>query len=209
MKILFGGTFDPIHNGHIALARYISQQFNHHVSLLPLNGVPNYKKPPLASLTQRLAMLQLIANQYPEQIEIDYSEAGLTEYSPTVYTLQRLRQKYGNEMPFYFIIGGDSLVTLDIWDEWQKLFGLTNFIVAARPNYPLNKMSAELQQEVMPRITEDTQQRTANGRIIMTHFEPIELSSTMIRAHVARQTSIAGMVDGKIQEYINEQQLYR
>lgn len=209
MKILFGGTFDPIHNGHIALALYISQQFNHKVSLLPLNGVPNYKKPPQASLNQRLDMLQLIVNQHPEQIEIDYSEAGLTEYSPTVYTLQRLRKIYGNDVPFYFIIGGDSLISLDIWDEWQTLFELTNFIVATRPNYSLDNMSPELRHEVLPRLTENTQQPTTCGSIIMTHFEPIELSSTAIRTNIIHHHAITNMVDEKIKEYIYEHKLYQ
>lgn len=207
MKILFGGTFDPIHNGHINLALYISQLFNQQVSYLPISGVPNYKSPPVANLEQRLAMLKLITQKYPQQITIDYNEANLTEYSPTVSTLRRLRKIYGDNEPFYFIIGGDSLVTLDIWDEWEELFKLTNFVVALRPDYPLDKMSEKLTQIVMPLITSQLCVQPA-GSVLLTHFTPTSVSSTEIRRLVHTHNTIDGLVDEDINNYIRKNNLY-
>lgn len=207
MKILFGGTFDPVHNGHIALAKYISDQFNHVVSLMPLSGVPNYKKPPQASLKERLDMLEIIANKYSKQINIDYNEANLDTYSPTVFTLRRLREIYGNDEPFYFIIGGDSLVSLDIWDEWNELFELTNFIVATRTNYSLDKMSSQLKNVALPRITKK-QVLKPHGSIIMTHFDPIDISSTDVRKKILYNQPIDNLIDSDIEKYIKTHNIY-
>ncbi len=209
MKILFGGTFDPIHIGHIQLARYVSQQFKHPVSLLPLTGVPNYKQPPQASPQQRLAMLEIIAAKYPDEIQIDYSETQLTEYSPTVTTLRRMRQKELIPEIIYFVIGGDSLVTLDIWDEWRDLLKLTNFIVAMRPDYPLSKMSPQLAQELLPRINTTTSAINAVGEIIITHFTPLEVSSTQIRQFCYLGQEINQLVEAEINHYITQNNLYK
>ena len=209
MKILFGGTFDPIHIGHIQLARYVSQQFKHPVSLLPLTGVPNYKQPPQASLQQRLAMLEIVAAKYPDEIKIDYSETQLTEYSPTVTTLRRMRQKELIPEIIYFVIGGDSLVTLDIWDEWRDLLKLTNFIVAMRPDYPLSKMSPQLAAELLPRINTTTNTINAVGEIIITHFTPLEVSSTQIRQCYAMGQEINQLVEPEINHYITQNNLYK
>mgnify|MGYP003503442532 CR=1 FL=1 len=209
MKILFGGTFDPIHIGHIQLARYVSQQFKHPVSLLPLTGVPNYKQPPQASLQQRLAMLEIVAAKYPDEIKIDYSETQLTEYSPTVTTLRRMRQNELTPEIIYFVIGGDSLVTLDIWDEWRDLLKLTNFIVAMRPDYPLSKMSPQLAQELLPRINTTTSAINAVGEIIITHFTPLEVSSTQIRQFCYLGQEINQLVEAEINHYITQNNLYK
>lgn len=209
MKILFGGTFDPIHIGHIQLARYVSQQFKHPVSLLPLTGVPNYKQPPQASLQQRLAMLEIVAAKYPDEIKIDYSETQLTEYSPTVTTLRRMRQNELIPGIIYFVIGGDSLVTLDIWDEWRDLLKLTNFIVAMRPDYPLSKMSPQLAQELLPRINTTTSAINAVGEIIITHFTPLEVSSTQIRQFCYLGQEINQLVEAEINHYITQNNLYK
>lgn len=209
MKILFGGTFDPIHIGHIQLARYVSQEFKHPVSLLPLTGVPNYKQPPQASLQQRLAMLEIIAAKYPDEIQIDYSETHLTAYSPTVTTLRRMRKNELTPEVIYFVIGGDSLVTLDIWDEWRYLLKLTNFIVAMRPDYPLSKMSPQLATELLPRINTTTSAINAVGEIIITHFTPLEVSSTQIRQCCYLGQEINQLVEPEINHYITQNNLYK
>lgn len=209
MKILFGGTFDPIHIGHIQLARYVSQQFNCPVSLLPLSGVPNYKKPPLATLEQRLSMLEIIAAKYPHEITINYSEAQLNEYSPTITTLRRMRKNELITEKIYFIIGGDSLLSLEIWDEWKSLFGLTNFIVAMRPDYPLHNMTEELAKEVSPRITDNINSSSPVGSVIITHFTPQEVSSTNIRQLCQLGQNIDTLVDPEINTYIIQNNLYK
>ncbi len=101
-------------------------------------------------------MLEIIQNKYPNNFTINYSEANLTEYSPTIITLKRLAKESGQIQPTGFIIGGDSLLTLDsCWDNWQELFEYTNFIVAMRPNYDLSKISMQLTQFIQHRLITD------------------------------------------------------
>lgn len=210
MKILFGGTFDPLHNGHLDLALQVSQQFQHPVSFMPLSGVPNYKAPPIATIEQRLQMLEIVQQEYPTQLAIEYNEANLIEYSPTVFTLRRLRKIYGNDEPMYFIIGGDSLVSLDkYWDEWQNLFGLTNFIVAMRPDYDLSLMSEQLSQQVTPRITKQCNSMLPSGEIIMIDFAPHPVSSTIIRNELKQNNNVDKFIPQSINNYIIKNQLYK
>lgn len=210
MKIFFGGSFDPVHNGHLALALQIANEFKHKVSFMPLNGSPNYKAPPQASLNDRLAMLELLIAEHPQQLEIDYHEAQLPEYSPTFFSLTRLRRIYGDSEPFYFVIGGDSLINLSIWDYWQQLFGLTNFIVARRPDYPLEIMSAELAAQVLPRITPfDGNKLTTSGKIHFSEFTPIDISSTLIRSRIKAALPVTELVNHQVSHYINDHNLYQ
>lgn len=209
MKIFFGGSFDPVHNGHLALAVQIATEFDHKVSFMPLTGNPNYKAPPKASLKDRLAMLELIINLYPAQLEIDYHETAYSEYSPTYHSLTRLRKVYGDDEPFYFVIGGDSLVNLTVWDCWQKLFNLTNFIVARREDYPLEMMPEDLKQEVIPRIDKFNGQHSPCGKIYFSNFTPVEISSTMIRNRVSNLLPVNNLIADKVNQYIINHNLYQ
>lgn len=208
MKIFFGGTFDPVHNGHISLALHIQQEFNHVVSLLPLSGVPNYKLPPKATLQQRLAMLEIIVSKYPRALEIDYSEANLNRYSPTCETLARMRELCGAELGIYFIIGSDSLLSLDTWDNWQQLFSLTNFIVALRPDYPLENMSPRISKFVTPRLRYKFNYNKPSGEVILINWIPINISSTEIRHRTALGQKIDDLVPLEISNYIRKHNLY-
>jgi len=206
MKILFGGTFDPVHNGHIALALHVAKQFNHPVEFLPLNGVPNYKPAPIASLQQRLAMLEMAIDKN-KLLAIDYSETRIDTYSPTCQTLTRLRQKYGSKEPFYFIIGGDSLLSLETWDNWMELFSLTNLIVAVRQGYELNSLPPAISCRLSDLNACNLQQ--AAGQIIVTDFSPVHISSTQIRQNCKQALPLAEMVPVAVENYIKQQNLYR
>lgn len=206
MKIFFGGTFDPIHNGHIKLALHISNELNSIVSLMPNSGTPNYKPKPMANEFDRLSMLNIIAKKYPNNIDIELNEVEQKHYSPSVETLQRLRKIYGNTTPFWFVIGGDSLINLDSWDEWKKLFTLTNFIVAMRPNYQLSLAKSNLQNEIQERLIQnlDTQ---PFGKIYLTDFAPINISSTEIRNNLIT-SNVNSTLDEDVYKYIIKNNLY-
>ena len=209
MKLILGGTFDPVHQGHIQLALHLAAKYQQVVSLLPLGGLPSYKATPQANLAQRLAMLELVVKAYPGQIEIDYSEAAQETYSPSYVTLHKLRQIHGTPLPIFFIIGGDSLLTLDSWDNWHKLFSLSNFIVALRPDYSLSAMSAELSKHVMPRMTNHADLKQPAGQIILTNFKPLAVSSSQIRHYCANQQAIDDLVLPEVADYIYTHNLYQ
>lgn len=206
MIILFGGTFDPVHNGHLKLALHIASQFNCKVDLLPLNGTPNYKPAPVANLKQRLEMLKLVIAMHPQQLQLNLSETEYPEYSPSYLTLSRLRTKYGTNESFFFIIGGDSLISLTTWDKWHELFNLTNFIVAMRPGYSVENLDKEIIKRIID--IKNYNQSMPAGQIIITDFTPVDISSTQIRKNQKNLDSIADMVPESVNLYIQKQKLY-
>lgn len=209
MKILLGGTFDPVHVGHIALARHVSDHLQAKVSLMPLNGVPDYKKAPQATLSQRLDMLQMVCNKYPRQIDLELSETHLTEYSPSYFTLKRLRAAMPNNEVIFFIVGGDSFLSIDSWHHWQELFTLSNFIVAMRPEYDLWQMSPELNAVVQPLIVNRADYSKPYGQVVFTNFPPIEISSTAIRQACHNNDKFAQWLEPEIYQYIIQHKLYK
>lgn len=206
IKVFFGGTFDPIHNGHIKLALHINNILNAKISLMPNSGTPNYKPKPIATEAERLKMLEIIANKYNKQIDLELNEMEQKKFSPSVDTLKRLRFKYGENIPFWFIIGGDSLINLDNWDNWKELFELTNFMVAMRPKYKISDATEVLQKEIKSRLCNKI---TSNiyGKIYFTNFSPIDISSTAIRNNIMAG-NVDSSVDHDVYQYIIDNNLY-
>ena len=199
--IILGGTFDPIHNGHITIATKLYDLFGTPVIFVP-TAAPNYKAQPIASNKQRLDMLKLALDKDPRYI-IDESEIFAEKYLPSYYSLSQLRNAIGKNKPIYFLIGGDSLVTLDTWDNWQELFNLTNFIVALRPGFDLHKMPAAIQQEFNDRVVANfADLNQPSGQIYLLELEPLDLSSTQIRDKLAHRQAINHLVPGKVADYL-------
>lgn len=203
--IILGGTFDPVHNGHILLAKALYSQFKQNVVFMPA-ATPNYKKPPSTTEIQRLDMLKLaIANN--KHFIIDSHEMFETKYIPSVVSLKILREKIGYERTVYFLIGEDSLLSLDTWDNWHELFNLTNFIVALRPGYNLEQMSKTLAHEYNSRLS-NLEVTAPYGKIYLLDFKPLDISSTTIRNNIANDLPIENMVDPKVAQYIKDNKLY-
>lgn len=116
--ILLGGTFDPVHNGHIALANMLYTIFQHPITILPTN-LPPYKQTPTTTSSQRLEMLNL-AFGTNSKFFINTSELEQDIYCCTYKTLSNMRQQLGFDIPIFFLIGSDSLLNLDTWDNWQS-----------------------------------------------------------------------------------------
>lgn len=205
--VIIGGTFDPVHNGHILLAKALYNTFAQKVVFIP-TAPPNYKEPPQTTAKQRLEMLNLALEDNPH-FSIDSHEMFKQDYIPTLDSLKTLRKRIGDTIPVYFLIGGDSLVSLDTWNNWQELFGLTNFVVAMRPGYSLDKMSQQLKIEYDNRITDNILEFTQPyGQIYTLDFIPVDISSTKIRARCKQNLPIDDMVDPKVTQYIKKNQLY-
>lgn len=205
--IIIGGTFDPVHNGHIQLANALYKRFKQEIVFVP-TAAPNYKSRPSTTAKQRLDMLKLALKDNSHFI-IDSCEIFQSDYIPTVKSLQMLRKKIGRTMPIYFLIGEDSLLSLDTWDNWRSLFDLTNFIIAMRPGYKLEQMSYSLKEEYNKRITEsEADLMTSHGQIYILDFAPVDISSTQIRSNIINGLPIDKMVDPGVAKYISENKLY-
>src|SRR5690606_5818688 len=131
---LMGGTFDPVHHAHLRLAIDALEALPlGEVSWIP-SGAPGHRGAPHASAADRLAMLQLaIADEPRFSIDTTELDTGMPTY--TVPMLKRLRGELGEDQSLVMLIGMDSFLSLPTWRDWEALFDLTHFAVAARPGY--------------------------------------------------------------------------
>ena len=146
---LMGGTFDPIHYGHLRLALDAAEALKlDEVRWVP-SGAPGHRDAPHAATVDRLAMLQMALADEP-RFSLDPAECDATAPTYTVHMLQRLRRELGSARPLVMIIGMDSFVSLATWREWETLFDLAHFAVAERPGYALNmdKLPARLAHDL-------------------------------------------------------------
>ena len=207
LLILFGGTFDPVHNGHLLLAQKLYSSFEQIVTFLPV-GIPPYKPIPQTTNEQRLDMLKLaLDNDY--RYVIDLRELYSFNYNYTYQTLRQIRQELGEYAAIFFLIGSDSLVTLDTWENWQELLTLTNFVVAMRPDYNLDQMSPILAKEFNKRKRAKLESFTCSGSFYLLDFAPLNISSTQIRNLVSDGQSVNHLVNKCVAKYILKHNLYR
>ncbi|MBK5104493.1 MAG: nicotinate-nucleotide adenylyltransferase [Burkholderiales bacterium] len=207
---ILGGTFDPVHLGHVALAEAA-------LAALPLaeilwlpSGSPGHREPPVAGTRERLAMLRLVAAGNP-RYRIDESELGRSEPTYTVHTLTRMRARLGNEQPLALILGSDSFLSLPSWLRWRELFDLAHFAVATRPGYiPADGgPSPELSAEIARRSARPEQLgASAAGRIARFPMPPMDISASAVRAGLAAGENVSDLLPAAVLAYIQSQLLY-
>lgn len=199
MKIgIMGGTFDPIHNGHLMLARYALTQFQlDKIWFLP-NGNPPHKKNQHSEerLKQRLHMVELaIAGE--EAFELCTYEADRTETSYSYETMEEFKRRFP-EHEFYFIVGADSVVTLDTWRHPERLAKTCIFLAACRDDIDLVKMHAEMQH-----LSD-----MYGAKIFFLRTPSVPVSSSAIRTQIASGCLEEGLVPEVVVDYIREKHLY-
>ncbi|SNC59006.1 nicotinate-nucleotide adenylyltransferase [Sodalis endosymbiont of Henestaris halophilus] len=211
LTAFYGGTFDPIHYGHlwsvISLARLVNLQ---QVIFLP-NHVPPHQMQPVAGAQQRLTMVRLAIAELPNSLfTIDDRELRRSTISRTLDTFQDLRHEYGHDAPLGFIIGQDSLLTLPQWYCGLALPDFCHLLVCARPGY-----GDELDDErnnfwFSSRLTRDPQKlhEQPAGLIYCAETPEIFISSSDIRARYREGRACNGLIPPSVQDYINKQGLY-
>ncbi|MEE4249266.1 MAG: nicotinate-nucleotide adenylyltransferase [Alcanivoracaceae bacterium] len=200
--ILFGGTFDPVHRAHISAARAVSRELGGaSVYLLP-NAVPPHRPQPAASAAQRLAMLQLAVEPYPELIADD-RELRRTGPSWTIDTLTELRASHP-DTPLVLIVGADSLASLHRWHRWRDYPALCHLAVLPRPG------AADPPNEVLQAFPEtDVAGLLARpaGRRLMLTTPFLDVSSSAIRRLLAEKRHCPSL-DDAVLAHIHEHGLY-
>ncbi|AXQ13301.1 hypothetical protein AYI72_15645 [Shewanella algae] len=211
---LMGGTFDPVHYGHLKPAAEVKARLELDKLWLLPNHIPPHKAKATASSEQRLAMLKLACDEFPD---MDICDIELKRNAPSysVATLEALQQAFpGAE--FQFIMGTDSLLSLPSWHQWQRLFSLCNLVVCQRPDWHLPK-DAEIQTELAQRGCSVTQALAArdkgqhqSGKIISLPVEPQPFSSTAIRRAIAAGdiNACRAAMPKAVLEYIVANRLY-
>lgn len=206
---LFGGTFDPIHNGHLQSAISLAQEIGlQQVILLP-NHVPPHRPAPQASTEDRLAMLRLAIADKP-LFTLDDQELQRTTPSYALTTLQTIRYQQGSKFPLAFIVGLDSLITIDRWYQWQSLLNYCHLIVCARPGYPINHATPPVQDWLQRHRTSapDFLHQQPQGLIYLADTPLIAISSTEIRQRLQQQKPCDHLLPAAVCDYIQQQGLY-
>ena len=205
---ILGGTFDPIHRGHICLALEAHNQLKlAQVRLIPLN-IPAHRTIPIASTAHRQAMLELAIEDIPE-LCVDLREVDSDEVSYTINTLKSLRQEFNNDA-LCLILGKDAFNKIDTWKDWQSLLDYAHIIVANRPGESNDDISPELKSWVAQHQTNDNNvlNTNLNGSLFFIDIPMLDISSSMIRNLITEQKTINHLLPSKTLSYIKGNKLY-
>ena len=204
---VFGGTFDPVHHAHLRMARAFADELAlDEVRLIPAGQPYHRVEGPRASAAQRLDMVKL-AIAGDARLAVDAREIRRDRPAYTVDTLAELRAELGDDAELWF--GGDSLEALSSWKDWRGLFRLANLAVAMRPGFDPAALPPEVRQEWQARQVSDFSNRTASGTIRPLALPPLDLSATRLRAQLAADEPVEGLIDPAVLAYIRRQRLYR
>jgi nicotinate-nucleotide adenylyltransferase len=191
---IMGGTFDPIHYGHITLANEAYKSLCLDKVLFIPSG-RSYMKNNVLDAQKRVAMVELAIKDY-SQFEISLIEVNKKGNSYTCETLQDLKAMNPND-EFYFIIGADSLFQIEKWYNPEKIFELAKIICTVREEYDINIIKQK-----------GDELSTLGAEIIYLDIPKIEISSTEIRALVKRGLPVENMVGQAVADYIKQERLY-
>lgn len=209
LRVFYGGTFDPIHEGHLAIARAARDACDVAIHLLPAADPP-HRAVPGASAVDRAAMVGLAILDEPRLL-LDLREMERAGPSWTVETLRHLRAELGPEVPLAWLVGADSFLGLPTWRSWRELLDLAHFIVADRPGSRLDgELIPELDSAVAGRWTTnpvDLCEEPA-GRVLLLHQTLQPQSATELRRRIAAGQSWRELVPPDVADYIAEHGLY-
>lgn len=206
---LLGGTFDPIHLGHLHLALSVYQVLQmQSLRLLPC-GVPNLRDPPIADAQKRLAMVEMALENHPH-LQVDDREILLNKgIAYTINTLTAIRAEL-EDTPLCFIISIDQLAQLDQWYEWQRILDFAHLVVSTRPGITAVP-SLAVKNWVKRHQVDDVRllQQHASGYVFFLSIIPLAISATCIRQRIQKQEhDVYSCLPKKVWEYINQNGLY-
>lgn len=189
---IFGGTFNPIHNGHLLTAEDVREKLNlDRVLFIPAANPPHKKNNDLADACYRLEMVELAIRNNPcfSASDIEIKRGGV---SYSIETIKTLKEIYQEGTRFFFIMGADSILEFMEWKEWESLLKLCNFVVAPRRGY-------EVGAGFKPALIKN---------VVFLKTKMFDISSTEIREKIRNGESIRYFVPDVIAEYVKEHKLY-
>lgn len=198
---IIGGTFDPIHYGHLRMAIEVRDHFPEaEIAILPC-GYPGHRSKPVASAWQRLAMVQR-ALENIDGIGIRWEELDCPGPHFTIDTARRLRTCFPHR-PIVWVIGSDASGGIRTWRGAAQLSSLVSLLCCQRPNYPVPTA------EGFDKVEYQSLTERAYGQIATLTIPMLDISSTMIRERLAAGRSIFGLVPESVCHYIEHYQIYR
>jgi nicotinate-nucleotide adenylyltransferase len=210
--LLLGGSFDPVHSGHVGLARYFCTLLHPDELRLIPSGRP-WQKPDMATpAAHRVAMLRAAFDGWPTPICIDEQEIRREGPSYMIDTLRSLRSELGRDVSLALIMGADQLINLHTWRNWADLFDQTHLCIAARPGFTMD--DATLDKSVAAQINRrlanaDQLRQTPSGLVCIARQLALDVSSTTIREAIAGSGDAADLLPGPVLDYIQQHHLYQ
>lgn len=210
---IFGGTFDPIHYGHLRIAEEIVETISLREMRFVPAGMPRLRSAPAASPQHRAAMVYAAIQNNPRFV-LDEREACRPGMSYSVESLRELRQEMRGEVTLCFVLGADAFMRLAEWHSWRELFQLCHIIIAARPGHVLATSHDVLPQE----LREECAQRwvfsagslagASNGLIYVAPTTLLDISATAIRTRIGAKSSVRYLLPDAVVDYIETNHLY-
>ena len=222
---LFGGSFDPIHRGHLVVARTAAAKFNlKQIWFVPADIPPHKQKTPITSFYHRYAMVALgVSGEkdfMPSLLEAPDPAIPESKRKPSysIETVRRVKRTLGKSDRLYFLIGMDAFRDISSWFKAEELLTECDFIVAARPGYSLADVATALPQRLRPQasVTRLFRKDAMDGTLVLRgatlHMLPDtheNVSATQIRAAVDRGGALKRLLPEAVAEYIQKEKLYR
>lgn len=210
---ILGGTFDPVHYGHLRIAEEIVEMAGLREMRFVPAARPRLRSVPVASLQDRAEMVRL-AIQGNSGFVLDEREIRRDDLSYSVDSLRELKQELGENVTLCFVTGADAFMKLAEWHRWREMFGLCHFIIAARPGHMLtmnhDAVPQELKEECAQRWASsvDSLKRATSGLIFIAPTTLLDISATIIRARVAAGKSVRYLIPDAALDYIVTNHLY-
>ena len=220
---LFGGSFDPIHRGHLALAQAAASRYSlRQVLFVPANVPPHKQKQPLTAFIHRYVMVALATQDdrrfVPSLLEAAGAESKSAAPNYSIDTVRRLKPTLKKSDRIFFLIGIDAFRDIAKWHEARALLAECAFIVASRPGYSLRDVAEALPEDLRPpaAVTRPFHKQPAKGDLVLPGvtlhlLEGVQqsVSATAIREAAAKGKPLARWLDPRVADYIRKQGLYR
>jgi nicotinate-nucleotide adenylyltransferase len=215
---LFGGTFDPIHIGHLAVARAAERRFHlDEIHFIPTGRPPHKHHRGMAPYADRYAMVAIACSDHPRFVP-SLLEAGADQSGREIFysvdTVRHFKQKH-HGAHLYFLLGADSFLQIPTWRDYETLLGSCDFVVASRPGFHVDALRLVIPPELFAR--RDAPHAPLDPRAIALRRTAVyvlntvasNVSATEVRHRLDRHDSIHGLVPPRVEEYINKKALYR
>ena len=207
---LFGGTFDPIHNGHINSALELSQRLPlDELRLIPCH-LPPHRERPGGSSGQRLKMVELALEGLVCEHSLTLDDRELKRDGPSysIDTIEQIRAELGAEVSLSWVMGTDAFNGFDRWQRWQDWLDVAHIIVMARPGHQLPTEGAVAELLANYRAEPEALAAWSTGSIVLTTLTEYPISATQIRAAIASGEPLNNLLPANVVNYIQRQGLY-
>ena len=211
---IFGGTFDPIHHGHLRLAQEALEQCGMSGICFIPSGTPPHRNAPLATAEHRLHMVRL-ATHGQSGFTVDEREVRRTDKCFSFDTFSALRAELGSEQPLCLLLGSDAFLQLHTWYQWQQLLELTHLVVMQRPGRPVGNVIAQadenLRQQYQTRLAPSPRllHESPGGHIVVLDMPQLDISATDIRSRAAQNKNLRYLLPDAVAHYIHTNKLYK